>query len=462
MSQANNAPLTQGPIPALIRQVAVPASFGFFFHTMYNVVDTYFAALISTQAVAALSLAFPVFFIIIATSNGLATGATALIADSLGAGDKDTARCYALQGQLFAVFVGLLITVAGLWASPFLFKSLGARGDYLEMCLDYMDVIFTGGVCFIGVAMLNAVLNAQGDTKTYRNFLIGAFFLNCVLDPWFIYGGFGVPAMGVKGVALATALIQGLGCLYIGYRAHASGLLVVNKPSQLIPNLFYFKEIARQGIPASANFATVGVGIYIITYFISLFGKEAVAAYGIGTRAIQIVLLPSVGLNIATLSIVAQNGGAGKFDRVRETVRTALRYGFWLMGASTLITLALAEQAVRLFSDELPVIAAGAEYLRIEGLTLYAYVVLYVSVACLQGLKRPMFALWMGLYRQIIAPILIFWLLAMLLNMGLSGIWWGIFSVTWSAGLFALFYMRRKLERIIQEQSPEISSEEGI
>jgi putative MATE family efflux protein len=450
MADNNSFQLTTQPIPHLVRKIAVPASVGYFFHTMYNVVDTYFAGLISTQALASLSLSLPVFFIIIAMGTGIATGATALIGNALGAGDREGARLLAVQGISFGVLTAVFLTALSVYLSPFLFGVLGASGGYLVMAVTYMNTIFLGTVFFMLVYMLNAILNAVGETRPFRNFLIAGFFMNIVLDPWFIYGGLGLPALGLVGIALATVLIQLVGCVYLGFRVYRTGLVSGKAASEIFPKPGPFKEIARQGFPASFNMLTVGLGIFVITYFVSFFGKEAVAAYGIAMRVEQIVLIPTIGLNIATLTLVAQNNGAGLFHRVQEAMGTALRYGGIIMTFGTIGVFALARPWMSFFTDDGKVIEMGATYLRIDALVLYAYVLLFVHVAAMQGIKRPMFALWIGFYRQLVAPGVVFYVLTCSLDFGLLGIWWGIFAITWSAAVFTLFYVRRALGRVMQ------------
>ena len=435
--------LTTEPIPQLVRRIAVPASIGYFFNTMYNVVDTYFAGLISTQALASLSLSLPVFFIIIATGTGVSTGATALIANALGAGRREEARLYAAQGISFGILTALVLTVLGLLISPFLFRVLGAEGEYLSMVLDYMNTLFFGTVLFLVLYMFNAILNGQGETKPFRNVLIVGFFLNIGLDPRFIYGAFVRPALGAPGIALATLVAQAVGCGYLAYKALQSGLVSREDLAKALPRLGPFKDIARQGLPASVNMLTVGMGIFVITYFVSLFGKEAVAAYGSAMRVEQIVLVPSIGLNISTLTLVAQNNGARLFERIRQTLAVTLSYGAVLMGIGTVLVLIGADVLMTFFTQDPTVIRVGATYLRIDALVFYAYVVLFVHVAALQGMKRPLYALWIGLYRQIVAPGILFWSLVHVFEAGLTGLWWGIFGVTWSAALFTLFYARR-------------------
>jgi putative MATE family efflux protein len=443
--------LIRQPIPPLVRQIAVPASVGYFFNTMFNVVDTYFAGLISTQALASLSLSFPVFFVIIAAGTGISTGTTALIANALGAGDRDAGKRIGIQGITFGVLASIVLTLIGVHASPLLFSALGASGPYLTTCLAYMNTLFLGTVFFILAYMLNAILNALGDTRSFRNFLMAGFFLNILLDPWFIYGGMGIPPLGIGGVAAATLLIQFLGCVYLGRKVYKTGFVSHKEVRDILPNPHYLMEIARQGFPASVNMMTVGMGIFVITFFVSRFGEEAVAAYGIATRVEQVALLPTIGLNVATLTLVAQNNGAGLFHRIQETVRTVLRYGGVLMGAAAVLVFVFAGELMACFTDEREVVRIGAVYLRIAAFLLYAYVILFVHVAALQGVKKPMFAVWMGLCRQILLPMLVFYGLAYGLGLGLRGIWWGIFSINWIAALFTMVYAPWLLKKAHRE-----------
>ena len=449
----NKGDLTTRPIPQLIRQIAIPASIGIFFHTMFNVVDTYFAGHFSTQALAALSLSFPAFFLIIAMGSGLQTGTTALIGNALGSYDHEEAGRLALQGLVFGLITGILLTGVGIAVSPWLFRSLGASGDYLAITLEYMDTIFIGAAAFLLVYMNNAILQAQGDTRPFRNFLIAGFAANCVLDPWFIFGGYGVPAMGIQGVALATICIQAGGAAYLGWKARKTGLVRMQQWRDLIPQWRPCWEIARQGLPSSLNYMTIGLGIYVITYFVSDFGPQAVAAYGSAMRVEQIALLPSIGLNIATLSLVAQNRGGQRHARIWETIGKALQYGAIVTGIGTVGVLLLARPLMGVFTDDPAVVDIGTTYLRIDALVFFAYVILFVHVAALQGVKRPMFGVWIGLARQTCGPALVFSLLIKVLGVGLLGIWWGIFGVTWAAALTAALVGRRYLARVLAEDA---------
>jgi Na+-driven multidrug efflux pump len=284
---------------------------------------------------------------------------------------------------------------------------------------------------------------------------VGSFFLNLILDPWFVYGGLGLPAMGLAGIAWATVLIQILGNCYMLRMAIGTGLVSRRSWRLLVPRQQPFLRLFGQGIPASLNMLTVAVGIFVITWYVGRFGEAAVAAYGICTRIEQIVILPVMGLNVATLSLVARNFGAGRLERVRETQQTALTSGLTIMAGGTVAVFLAAGLLIGLFTTDAGVSAAGREYFRINAFVLGSYVVLYVNNAALQGLQRPVFALWIGLLRQLAAPLLLFPLLAVSFGWGLTGIWWGILVVNWSAAVVSILYTRYVM------QSLGVTSTEG-
>lgn len=444
--------LTSAPIPLLVRRLAIPAGTGFFFNTMFNVVDTWYGGRLSTTALAAMSLSFPVFFIILAIGSGVSTGATALIGNALGRKAAEEAQTYMLQSLTFALIHALLLAATGLVLAPHIFYMMGARDQYLAHALSYMNVIFVGSPFFLLNFVMNAILNSHGNTVAYRNFLICGFFLNLVLDPWFMYGGLGLPAFGLAGVALATIFIQCLGNFYLFSSLSKTGVITSFRLHDLVPRRKPFRELFRQGFPSAMNMMTVSLGIFIITWYVGRFGEQAVAAYGIGTRIEQIALLPVMGLNISTLALTAQNYGAGRIDRIRETLRVSLRYGFTIALAGTLAALLFSRELMGVFTSDTAVAAIGSSFLSIEAFVFPAYVLLYISISAMQGIKLPGFGLLIGLYRQIAGPILVFHLLAVVLRLGLTGIWWGILTVTWSAAVIIVVYVSHTLTKLEKEQ----------
>ncbi|MDP1784225.1 MAG: MATE family efflux transporter [Sulfuricurvum sp.] len=437
--------LTQGELKVQIKKLAIPASIGFFFHTMYNVTDTYFAGLISTQALSALALSFSVFFMMIALAGGMSEAVTSLVGNALGKKDPKMAGHIALNSLVFALFLSFVLTVTGVLSTPYLMTLLGAKGAYLQESLDYINVILYGSVFFIFSFFINALLNAVGDTVSFRNILMFTSVLNIVLDYWFVYGGLGVEPLGLMGISLATVIAELITVVYLFYKLNKTSLL--NSTKEFYFDRSVFKEFIKQGLPPSANMVLMAAGIFIITYFAAPFGQEVIAAFGIGMRIEQIILMPSIGLNVAVLAIVSQNNGAKQFERIAQTLKVSLYYGGVISLIGMLLLLVGAEQFMELFSDDSKVIEAGALYLRVEAFILFSFVVIFVHLAMLQGIEKPSFIFYISIFRQIIAPILLLSLVSYL-ALGMLWVWLSIALIVTFSALATWRYSYQKLEEV--------------
>ena len=438
--------LLNDDIPSLLKQIAIPASTGMFFNTMYNVVDTFYAGLISTQAISALSLSFMIFFTIIGLGYGFSSAITALIGNANGKNKRFLASLYAHKGIFFMQILALILTVVGFIISPYLFKLLGASGEYLQTSLDYMNVILAGTIFFMTNFALNAILVSRGDTKSYRNTLIFGFFANLILNPLFIYGFWFIPAMGISGIALATVLIQIINIVYMLIKVMQTKLINFENIKYFMPHKKMYKELITQGIPSSMNMLIMAIGSIILMYFVSLYGVKAVAGYGVGFRVEQLMLLPALGLSSAVLSIVSNNYGAKRFDRVQETLKTALKYGFMISTFGIVFLYIFGKLIIQQFDDDLEVIKYGFDYLIIEVWIFYAYVVLFICVSTLQAIKKPKMILYIALYRQIVAKYLVAVVLVSWLSLDYIYLWAGILVMIYSAAIFAYFYTNSLLK----------------
>lgn len=425
--------LTEGNIGSLVRHIAIPASVGFFFNTLFNVVDTYYGGKLGTDALAAMSASFPVFFLIIAISSGISIASSALIGNTLGEKKEELAKKYYLTSVFIGIVISIILTILGLLTGKMLFESMGLTGKALTYALDYTNVIFYGTIFFVMASILNSYLTAIGDSKTFRNMLIFGSILNIFLDPWFMFGGFGVPAFGLKGIAFSTILIQFLQCIVIIIKLRKENIL--NGFRNFVFNLKIVKEIILQAIPSSFNMMTVAIGSFIITFFISKYGKEAVAAYGTAIRIEQIALLPTIGLNIASLSLIGQNYGAKNYARIREIIKVCLQYGAVVSVFSFFFLILFGKTFMQFFSEDPNVIKIGVEYLRVASLVFMSYVILFVSSSALQGIKKPNRGISISVFRQVLAPLVVFYFLATKLHLPLIWIWISIFVINWVSAI---------------------------
>jgi putative MATE family efflux protein len=423
-------------------------SIGFFFNTMYNVVDSFFAGQISTSALAAMALSFPVFFIIIATSEGVARGAAALIANAIGSGDREKEA--ALSGQVLSLgtICAVFVTAIGLFSAEPLFKVLGASGSYLDLAMAYITPIFIGTIFFMVSSMSNSILLAHGDSRTFGKVLVAGFFLNLIFDPWFLYGGLGLPPMGIAGIAWATVLIQGLGGLYLFTTVLRRRYVTISSFHHLRPDFKIYGEILQQGIPTAFNMMSIAIGFFVTTYYLKFYGEVAVAAFGVGTRIEQIALLPAIGLSAAIVSIVGQNNGAGKFDRVRQCVRLCIKYGFYLIVAASVLLFVFAAQLVRLFTDDPAVVEVGTTYIRIVTFIQWAYVMTFIHIGFLQAVKRPIYGFVESVIRKLILPIGVFYVAVRILDVELNTFWVCGAVINVAMTFVTIVYAQTRLRRI--------------
>ena len=443
--------LTTQNIQSLIKQLTIPASVGMFFNTMYNVVDTFYAGLISTQAIAALSLSFMIFFLIIGFGYGFSSAITALLGNALGRKKYKLASIYAHKGLIFVPLIGLVLSIIGYFTAPWLFTLLGAKEEYLQISIDYINPILFGAVFFMFNFSLNSVLVATGDTKTYRNSLIFGFFANLALNPLFMYGFLFIPAFGIKGIAIATVVVQIINMFYMLYKVLQTKLIHFEKLEYFIPNFKVYKQFLIHGIPSSLNMLTMAIGSLILTYFVSHYGMFAVAGFGIGYRVEQLMLLPALGLSTAVLALVSNNFGAKKYDRVVEIFTTALKYGFIISTIGIITLTILGRFIISLFDDNPVVVNFGVDFLLVEIWIFYAYVVLFICVSTLQAIKQPQMILYIGLYRQIFAKLIIAYLIVKYFELDFIYLWFGVLFMIYSAAIFAFFYTNRLLKNLISK-----------
>ena len=449
--------LTRDPIWDLLRKVTIPASVGSLFQTFYNLVDTWFAGKISAEAIGAIAKSFPIFFTIIAVGVGVGAATNALIGNSIGEKKERIASMYIAQSLLFAIFVSILVTMFGLNASNFLLGVMGSDINGILMTREYLDIIFYGTFIVLIQISLNGALNAQGDTKSYRNVLIFSFFLNIFLNPLFIWGYGIIPAFGIGGLAIATVISQLIGTIYLAYKVNQCKIRKYLKLECFIPKFDYLNPLAKQSIPIMFSMLFIGVGIFNILYFIGQFGDLATAGYGAALRVEQVFLLPVIGLNTAVLSIGGQNFGAKKFNRIRELYSKALLFGSSFMAMAGIILFFGAEFFVSQFTDNPVAIKHGVIYLKIAALIGPIYPVFFITTAVFQALKKPIYSLYLSVLRLTAFPFLSLWYVINIKGGDYNDIFYTVMATNWLIGIAVIIFIGYFLNNVFKQKKNHFS-----
>ena len=453
--------LTTGSLARHLRRMAVPASIGFFFHVLFNVTDTLVAGFISTDAQAALAFSFPLFFIQVALSIGLTQATTSMIARSYGGGKTSQARYYLGQITLSTAIIGVLVAVVGILLSRPMLLQLGITSAQLAYALDYLIIIFLGAPLLHFSHVMSGVLSAHGNTHTYRNALIAASLFNVVVDPALAFGWLGLPALGMKGIALATLLAQLMMVVWMGLVIKRMPIMEGMRLIHLSPRWGAQLRILGQSLPPSLNMLSINFGFVICTYYLARIDTLAVAAYGIALRIEQLILLLTIGLNIALLAVASQNYGAGKFERLYQVRKLAVRYGLVIVACGALVMVVLGHQLMWLFNREDVIISYGYEYLVAASIIGPIYIVAHADTASLQAIARPMMIGLFGVFRLVVLPSILCWVFVIHYDFGSKGVWASLVISNVLATLIIHWYVRRVLARMAPLPSVKLAGVAG-
>ena len=455
MSKAIN--LTKDPIWSLLKKVTIPASVGSLFQTFYNLVDTWFAGRISAEAISAIAKSFPIYFVIIAVGVGIGAATNSGIGNLIGAKKLNKASLFIAQSVIFALVISVIVTLFGLNASDFLLSVMGSDAAGISLTREYLDIIFYGTFIVMIQISLNGALNAQGDTKSYRNVLIFSFFLNIFLNPLFIWGYGIVPAYGIGGLAIATVIAQSIGTIYLAYKINSCKLRKYLFIKCFIPKFILLKELFSQAMPIMISMLFIGVGIFNILYFIGQFGDLATAGYGAALRVEQVFLLPVIGLNTAVLSIGGQNFGAKNYNRIRELYTKALFFGSSFMAAAGVVLFFGAEFFVSQFTDNVEAIYHGAIYLKVAALIAPIYPVFFITTAVFQALKKPIYSLYLSVLRLTAFPFLSLWYVINIRGGDYADIFYTVMATNWFMGIAVIIFIGYFLNNVFKQKKSHFS-----
>ena len=433
--------LLKDEVSTLVRKLAIPASIGTLFQTLYTIVDTFYAGKISPEALSALSKSFPIFFIIIATSIGVTVAGTSLIGSSIGEKNEKNVLSYFVNVIFYAVIISLIVSILGFIFGEKVFLLMNSTKEVTSLGLKYINVIFLGTILFILVVALNSFLHAEGDTVTYRNALILSFFLNILLNPILIFGFLFIPALGITGIGVATLIAQFVSLLIVLRK-----ILINERIKKITFNyfklkFFYLSNIFFQSMPITIAILGYSVASAIVFTYVGFSSEYAVAGYGSATRIEQVVLLPILGINTAIISIISQNIGAKHYNRVEQSYFTSVKYGLYLMLFAGGLIYLTSDFVPRFFSSNSEVIAFGSMYLKISAFILPAYPIFFLSNGFFMAIKKSEKAMVNNLARNVIVPILSFYI-ARYINADFKTFFyiWAIFQ--WSISIILFIYVK--------------------
>lgn len=430
MRNDNQKIFLEGPIGLALLQLAIPIILGNLLQTGYQLTDAFWVGRLGAAAVAAVSVSFPLTFLVIALGSGLAMAGATLSAQYMGAGRQDMVNHVAAQTMMMVTLTSIILGVAGYLLSPYLLKLLGVAPDVYNGALGFMRISFIGIIFVFIYAMFQALMRGIGQTKIPLLIVLGTVVLNFLLDPLFIFGMGPLPPQGVRGAALATLITQALAAL-LGIMIFLRGRHGIQlSPKSFQPDLNYIKYAFFLGFPGSVELSTRGFGLMVMSFLVASFGTLTIAAYGVGSNILQVVTIPAMGLSMAVSTLVGQNIGAGNIKRAaRVTVLGAL-CGFVLLTLVGIVAFIFASDFVTFFIPHEPqVITQGAQFIRIMCLAWGGIGVQLCIVSAFRASGNMLVAMVIALVSQWMIQFPLAYVLSKHTGLQSAGLWWS-FPVT--------------------------------
>ncbi|WP_236876818.1 MATE family efflux transporter, partial [Clostridioides difficile] len=430
--------LTTGHEGKSIFFFAMPMLIGSLFQQLYNTADSIIVGrFIGKEAMAAVSGANPIMFLLVAALMGVSLGFSILVSQFYGSGDLKKVKA-TIDTTYILLFIGsILISILGIVFGGPMLKLMNTPESVFAQSKLYLTIIFSGILFSAGYNSVSAILRGLGDSVTPLYFLIIATILNIVLDLTFIV----VLRMGVEGVALATIMAQAVSFII--------SIIYLNKKHEVlkfkIKGIVYdnkiFKDGLRLGLPSGVQQMLFSIGNMALQFLVNSYGTSAMAAFGAGLRIENFISLPIMNLGSAVSTFVAQNIGAGENERVKKGIRESIKMTLVLAVTVIALILLFRENLIALFNTDKDVIKIGSSYLFIIGPFFLFIGTSFVLSSAMKGAGDSMFALISSIVSLWLGRLPASYMLSKFF--GTDGIWMGI-PFGWTLGLIVTVIYYKK------------------
>ncbi|WP_299941266.1 MATE family efflux transporter [uncultured Microbulbifer sp.] len=421
--------LLEGSVSGHLQRLALPMVWGILAVMSFNVVDTYFVSQLGSAPLAAMSFTFPVVMAINSFAIGLGAGTSSAVARAYGAGDVRQVRRLVTDASVLALLVSLVITAIGLLTIRPLFSLLGAGPEMLPLIADYMVPWYLGTIFVIVPTIALSALRAIGNSALTGRIMVGVALFNLILDPILIFGLLGFPRLELQGAAIATVTVRTLSFFMALYFLIRREHLMAAPQWHLGSLLESWRRVLAVGLPAVLTNVIIPMASGVMVALVAVHGEDAVAGLGVALRIEPLALIVFYALSAVIGPFMGQNAGAGKIDRLRETVTVLARFCLILGAGLAILLFFIGEPIAHLFSQSAEVVAVAVAYLSLVPLSYAGYGFVMSANAAFNGLGQPLPATLISFLRVLGVYLPLAWLGNRLWGMT------GLFAATAAANL---------------------------
>ncbi len=441
--KGSEADYTKITIKRAIFLLAVPMILELIMESTFAVVDIYFVGKLGASAVATVGLTETYLFLLYSLGMGLSIAVTAIVARRIGEKNPENAALSAVQSIGLAIMISAPFAVAGIFYAKELLALMGADQWTIETGYRYTQWMLGGNAVIMLLFVINAIFRGAGDAAIAMRVLWIANGINIILDPILIFGLGPFPEMGIEGAAIATNIGRGIGVFTQLWVLFKGGKHIRIGFSQLRLNAKVMWHILRTSFGGMGQMLVAMTSWIFIMRILANLGSEAVAGSTIALRIMMFTMMPAWGLSNAAATLVGQNLGAGAPQRAESAIWKVGLYNMIFLIAVSFIYFFYNEWLMRLFTNDVRVIAIGAEWLRILSYSYFVYAWWMVSVQAFNGAGDTRTPTYINLVFFWLIQIPLSYWFAIKLGWDHSGVFWAVFISETSVGLFTLWLFTR-------------------
>lgn len=442
MKENNVDHFMKDPKKALIK-LSIPIMVAMLVQTTYNIVDTAYVGRLGSQAIAALTFSYPIFFLLISINSGISVGVNSKISRLLGSRKKKEAENTAIHGILISIIAAAIISAAGITFLEGLFILFGVSNTVMPLAVSYMLIILLGTVFMFPGFLIAGIFTAQGDSKTPMKVQIAGLILNIILDPIFIY----TFNYGVAGAAIATVISFAFSLILSLYYLHKKSYLHLHIKNFRYSNKI-INDIFKVGAPAGLMMIFMSFYMMFLNWFIAIFGTEYVAGFGIASKLESLMVLPIISISMALVTVCGMCYGAKRYDLLKDVSYYGIRTTVVLTSAIGIILFAFPGIVLMIFTNDTNLINIGSRYLQIAVFSYPLIAITFNSIRILQGIGKGMPGLVINAVRVFIVGIPLTYILVFLLKTGYLSVPIAMLAGSAASAVISLIWLRKSFHKL--------------